>query len=476
MKPKRVVAGFDSATSMLRVLSAYNAGRDLPLAGEAPRVLEGAVELVADAANRAPRALKQRVYAAAGRAEAVPRHRVGEIDSDALASWVADHHPRKQAEVAFVGSSNGALTHLAAALEAPWLPQTLLIPVRRGGVPPEDASADLRRMRPAGEELVRANPDWRLHHMHDPNQDRLMISGMCYFRVKWLRLPDAYRRFLREHLVPGGTLVVPDCGLRWPTTRVGDRYVFQHGGFGGAGPEEIRDGSERIRAFLRTQGSEYTRFVGPEPDGDSPEAEWGFAPELMDDLRELADEQGWTLLRLRYDEPESLSPAVAELYRDWYRRRGLSPDRLLVESFMLVEPYWALRTGSVPFWTVFNTEPSLRVLEEYLDRVPDYEEIRLTLFSHGVESVGLAGADRWARVLDRAVKVGSFLGTDPSAFPRDFAVFARVRRDLARMRGRRPMPPRLPWREAAGFLDDTEGVELAVEPNREPEAGWQSNG
>ncbi len=463
MTPERSVAGFDSATSLLRTLSSYNAGGDVPLAGEAPGTLEGAVALAAQAANRAPRRLKERVYAAAGWSEAVPRQRVGEIDSDELASWVTGHYPGKQSEVAFVGSSNGALTHLAAALEAPWLPQTLLIPVRRGGVPPDDASADLRRMRSTGEELVRANPDWRLHHMHDPNQDRLMISGMCYFRVKWLRLPDAYRRFLRSRLVPGGTLVVSDCALRWPTTRVSDRYVFQHGGFGGAAPEELRYGSERVREFLRAQGSDHTKFDGPEPDGDGPEAEWGFAPELMDDLRELADEEGWTLRRLRYAEPESPSPAVAELYRDWYRSRGLPPDRLLVESFMLVEPYWALRTGSVPFWTVFNKEPSLRNLEEYLDRVPDYEEIRMALFSHGVDSVGLARAEEWARVLDRATKVGSFLGTDPSAFPRDFAVFARFHRELTRVRGRQPMPPPMRWPEAAESLAGADGVELVKE-------------
>ncbi|WP_159941690.1 MULTISPECIES: hypothetical protein [unclassified Nocardiopsis] len=463
MRPHKAVAGFDSATTMLRALASYHAGRDVPLTGEGPGALEGAADLLAGAANHAPRWLKERVYAAAGWAEAVPRKRVGEIDSDALASWIAGHYPDRQSEVAFVGSTNGALTHLAAALEAPWLPQTLLIPVRRFGVPPEDGAADLREMRATGEELVRANPDWRLHHMHDPNQDRLMVAGMCYFRVKWLRLPEAYRRFLRSRLAPGGTLVVPDCAMRWPTTRVSDRYVFQHGGFGGAEPEELRHGGERVREFLRAYGSDYTRFVGPEPDGDSPEAEWGFAPELMDDLRALAEEEGWTLRRLRYAEPESPSPAVADLYRDWYRRRGLSPDRLLVESFMLVEPYWALRTGSVPFWTVFNKEPSLRNLEEYLDRVSDYEEIRLALFSHGVESVGLARAQEWARVLDRATKVGSFVGTDPSVFPRDFAVLARFHRELTRVRGRQPMPPPMRWSEAAAFLAEADGVEVLKE-------------
>lgn len=463
MKPQRIVAGFDSATAMLRALSSYNTGEDVPLAGEAPGALEGAVAAVAGLANKAPRRLKEKAYAASGWAEAVPPDRVQEIDSDELAAWVTKHYPHKQAEVAFVGATNGALTHLAAALEAPWLPQTLLIPVRRGGVPPEDASADLKKMRPVGETLVESNPDWRLHHMHDPNQDRLMIAGMCYFRVKWLRLPDAYRAYLRRALAPGGTLVVSDCAMRWPTTRVSERYVFQHGGFGGATLEELRHGSERVRGFLRAHDSDYTEFVAPEPDGDSPEAEWGFASEMLDDLQELADEEGWTLRRLRHEEPESLSPAVAEVYRDWYRRRGLPPNRLFVESFMMVEPYWTLRTGSVPFWTVFNKEPSLRALESYLDSVPDYEEIRLSLFSHGVESVGLARADEWARVLDRATKVGAFLGTDPSAFPRDFAVFAKVRRDLARIRGRQPMPPQLRWEEVADSLTEFDEVEVLAE-------------
>ncbi|HIY41642.1 MAG TPA: hypothetical protein H9836_10985 [Candidatus Nocardiopsis merdipullorum] len=463
MKPQRIVAGFDSATAMLRALSSYNAGEDVPLAGEAPGALEGAVAAVAGLANKAPRRLKEKVYAASGWTEAVLPDRVQEIDSDELAVWVTSHYPYKQADVAFVGATNGALTHLAAALEAPWLPQTLLIPVRRGGVPPEDASADLRKMRPVGETLVESNPDWRLHHMHDPNQDRLMIAGMCYFRVKWLRLPDAYRAYLRRTLAPGGTLVVSDCAMRRPITQVAERYVFQHGGFGGATLEELRYGGERVREFLRSYGSDHTGFVAPEPDGQAPEAEWGFAPEMLDDLRELAEEEGWTLRRLRHEDPRSLSPAVAEVHRDWYRRRGLPPNRLFVESFMMVEPYWTLRTGSVPFWTVFNEEQSLHALERYLDSVPDYEEIRLSLFSHGVESVGLAHADQWARVLDRATKVGSFLGTDPSVFPRDFAVFAKVRRDLARVRGRQPIPARLRWEEVADLLVEFDQVEVLTE-------------
>ena len=461
MRPRRAVAGFDSATAMLRRLAAFD-DREPEDPGSATRALAA----VAAAANRAPRSMKERLYAVSGWAEAVPRHRVAEIGSDALAEWVTDHYGGGRRDVVFVGSANGALTHLAAALGARWLPQTLLIPVRRHGVPPEDGREDLRRMRSAGEALVRANPDWRLHHMHDPNQDRLMIAHMCYFRVKWLRLPPAYRDFLRATLPRGGTLVVSDCSLRSPTTAVGERYLFQHGGLGGTTQDELRHGGPRVRAFLRAQGSEYRSFVAPEPDGEHPEAEWGFAPELMADLVELADREGWRVVRLRYDEPESLSPAVADLYRDQYRWRGVPPDRLLAETFMLTEPYWALRTGSVPYWAVFNTERSQRALADYLDRSPDFEEIRLGLFSHGVESVGLSGAADWARVLERATKVGTFLGTDPERYPRDFAVLFRFRRDLARVRGRRPLPDPLSWEEVARELAGKPGVDVVPERGR----------
>jgi hypothetical protein len=53
------------------------------------------------------------------------------------------------------------------------------------------------------------------------------------------------------------------------------------------------------------------------------------------------------------------------------------------------------------FWTVFDTEPSRRALLSYLDgAATPYDEIRLMLFSHGVESAGLASIPAWEEVLD----------------------------------------------------------------------------
>ncbi|MEV0824804.1 hypothetical protein [Nonomuraea rubra] len=459
VRPQKAVASFDSATGMLRALSRFLHDRDVPLLGQAPGVLEPVAAAVAGAAARLPRAAKEKAYAVSGWAEAVPLRRVPEIRAEELARWVSGHYPPGPYPVAFVGSSNGALVHLAAALRAPWLPQTLLLPVRRRGVGPDDPRGDLRATRAAGEALLAANPELVLHHMHDANQDRLMIAGMTYFRVKWRRLPEAYRRFLEESLPAGATLVVPECGLSWPVTRVGPRYVFQHGALGGATREEYEHGGPRVAGYLSRYGAGRERWDYPPADGESPEAEWGFEPELLADLEELAARNGWRLARMRFDEPEDLSPVVADLYRSWYRRRGLPADRLLVECFLLLEPWWALRSGSVPYWMVFNAGQSHARAMEYLDGADPFDEIRLMLFSHGVESVGLAGVADWRRLLERARKVGVFTGVDTSTYPRDFAGLIRAHRELSRIRTTYPMPLPLEWEAAEEFLGKREELD-----------------
>jgi hypothetical protein len=133
---------------------------------------------------------------------------------------------------------------------------------------------------------------------------------------------------------------------------------------------------------------------------ESLEAEWGFEAALRDDVERLAGQQGWRVVRLIFEQPEDLSPVVADLYRQWHRERGVDERRLLVESFILMEPYWALRTGSVPFWMVFNKEPSAQALTRYLDRTEPFDEIAMMLFSHGV---GVGGA-RSNRAVARAAR------------------------------------------------------------------------
>ncbi len=317
-----------------------------------------------------------------------------------------------------LGSSNGALVHICGALGIPMLPQTVLVPVRRGKIDPDDPEDDIARsMEPARAMLAR-NQDVVLHHMHDPNQDRLMVQRMTYFRVKRTRLGPVYENFLHERLEPGATIYLAECGLSWPTTSVQDRHVFQFGALGGATTDEFMLGGDRVAEYLSRHGADRERWV-----------------------------------------------PLADFFREWHKKRGIGANRLLVESFVLMDPYLAMQTGSVPYWMVFNKEPSADNLERFLAEREAFDEINLMLFSHGVDSIGLPPIERWEAVLKKARNRGRLSGVDPEAYPRDFAVFVRYRDPLVReVEERYPVPPPLPLEHFEAFLrqrGEESGVTLA---------------
>jgi hypothetical protein len=432
------IANFDSASGMLRATAAYLHGKDFPGMGTTPT----AMEPIADLINKLPKPIQEAVYIAGSAGEGLSPDKLGEVKAENVAQWMTKEYPQRQYPAVAIGSSGGALVHLCAALDMPWLPQTWLIPVQHQGQinvdePKEALQWGMKYAKP----LLDANPELQLHHMHDPNQDRLTIQGMTYFRVKRLRLGETYERFLKNSLPPGGTIFLVECQRTWPTTRVGDRHIFQSGALGGATPEEFFEGSERVERYLARYNSHRRRWDSPEPDGERPEAEWGFQPELRDDIERFARQHGYRVRRIVFEEPEHLSPFVAEFYRWWYKQRNIISNRLVIESFLLTEPMWTLRTGSVPFWMKFNMEPSLEYLEQYLDSTDPYDEIYLILFSHGVDAVGLPSIDRWREVFKKARKHGQFIGVEEDKFPRNFATLIRYNTDFQRIiSSRYPLP------------------------------------
>jgi len=382
--------------------------------------------------NWLPQLPREWVYSVGGMTEAVSQKQVGGIDIEGISRWITGLFPERPFPAAFVGSSNGALVHVAAALGAPWLPQTFMCPVRHVGIDPDDPQQGFEAGRPIVEALLASQPDLSIHHMQDPNQDRLMLKTMSYYRLKHRRLPEAYRRFLKDYLPAGSTLYVDVCTRKWPVTRTSPRSVFQFGAVGGATIEEYFQGGERVRAYFERYGVDRTRWNPPEPNDEAPEAEWGFEPALLDDIRALADQMGWRVVRIVFEDPEAFSFMTAAIYRDWYRELGVDPHRLVVDSFILMDPHRTLALRALPFWLVFNVEPSARTLSRFLDQEPQFDEIDLMLFSHGTEGIGLASIDEWRKLISRG-RTGRFLGVDEDLYPRDFATLIRFYRDLSRI-------------------------------------------
>jgi hypothetical protein len=436
--PRRSFASFDSATALVRALSLCLRGQEYRAlgmaAGRAARVPEALGPLV----EKVPVRGREWLYAVGGWCEAVPPRALARVSGDSVARWFVDRYPQRRYPAVAIGSSSGAVVHLCAALGIPFLPQTFLVPVRHPGIHPDEPRDALEWGRQPGRTLLEANPDLQLHHMHDPNQDRLMIARMAYFRVKWRRLPVPYRSFLERCLASGATVLVSDCRQTWPTTQVAERHLFQFGAVGGTAAEEMLDGSERVARFLKRYGSHRREWDAPRPDRERPEAEWGLEPALLEDLRPLARERGWRLRRVAFEHTEGLSGPVADLYRSWYERRGLAARGLLVESFILLEPRIAIASGWVPLWLKFPVDSSVEYLARYLATAAPYEDVRVTLFSHGTESVGLAPPRRWEAH-------GTLLGVDPAAFPRDFGSLFRYHRALRALGvgAQMPAPPTL---------------------------------
>jgi hypothetical protein len=445
-RPPDFIANFDSATAMVRATAKFLDGKDFPALGLSPLL-----KVPAARANLLPRSVRRLLYIFSGWNESIPPKELADVRAEELSQWIAREYPEREYPAAAIGSSNGAGVHLWCALGIPWLPQTFLVPVRQP-VHPDEPKDAMEIGREPGRVLLDANPDLQLHHMHDANQDRLMVRKMTYFRVKRRRLGEAYTRFLEDRLPPGSTIFVSECRRTWPTTRIADRHVFQHGALGGATEEEFLEGSERVEEYLDRYGSHRRRWDSPEPDGRSPEAEWGFEPELLEDIRALARRRGYRIRRIAYTEPEDLSPLVADLYRWWYAERGITARRLLVEQFIVMEPHWALRTGSVPFWLEFNMERSYQTITRYLDSADPYNDIRLMMFNHGVEAVGLPSADEWSSIFSRARHHGDWVGADPSEFPMDYAQFARYHTDVQKIPERHLMPAPLTQDQLDAFL------------------------
>jgi hypothetical protein len=447
MSPPGFVAGFDSASAMVLANAAFLRGEGFPALGN-PTFLKPPFKLI----RHLPESVREKLFIIGGATETVSPRRVHRLDMGAVTRWLEEAYPDTRYPAVAIGSSNGALTHLWCALGIPFLPQTLLIPAR-DRVHPDDPMAALEKGREPGRRMMEAFPDLQLHHMHDANQDRLMVRVLTYFRVKRRVLGD-YERFLRQRLQPGGTIVVVDCRRRWQTTRIGERHVFQHGAVGGATEEEFHEGSERVAEYLERYDSPVRRWHGPEPDTDSPEAEWGFETALLDDIRRFADEHGYRVRVISFEDPMDPSPFVADLHRSWLARRRIPSNRLVVSSFVMMDPHWTLRTGSVPFWMTFNMRPSLEALERYLKTADPYDEVLLMQFQHGVEAAGLPAKEEWEAVLGLARRRGETLDVSLEEYPRDLSHYARYDDALRRqVPARHPLPPPLTLDEVTHFLD-----------------------
>jgi len=445
------LAGIDSAGALVDATARALKGQGFPALGR-PKPLQYLVS----ASDMIPVRLRRRIYAAATGFEAISHAKADKVDLEAIAAWATEQYEAPSFPAVIIGSSSGALSHLAALIGAPILPQTFMIALLRKGGGIDDPAGDLEQARAPAQRLLDANPGVVLHQMHDPSQDRLSLRHITYFRTKFRRLPKAYVDFLTQRLAPGGTIIIANCKRRWPTTRVSDRHVFQFGAEGGMEPDEYHEGSARVRDYLHYYNVGIDKWSAPKPDSESPEAEWGFEQALEPEILALARKQGVRVVRVSFAEPDDPSATVAEFYRSLILKRGRTPSALVGSSFILIEPWMALHSDIVPYWKTFNSGPSFSKLRAYLERAEPYEAIKLMIFPHGTESVGLPAIEDWEKALSMGRNQGEFLGVNRRAYPHHFSGFARYHSDMRRSAGISGAPLNSTWQAFESFAGGPE--------------------
>lgn len=397
------------------------------------------------------RAVRARARLPRGRG--IPLDRVRHLRIDDLDGWVVRQYGRGPFPVVVIGSASGGALHLAAALRAPFLPQTTLSPVRDLATRVDDPAGAMAALAPTTRLVAENNPRVSVYHVHDPVQHRRMLEGTAHLRLKRRRLGRPYERFLEERLAPGGTILQVECTGDWRVHAVGERAYFQFGRPGGLSEREYHAPGERVARFLEREHSPVRAWEPPEMEERRPEAEWGFEPELGKDVTVFAEQYGNPLRRLVSREPDDHSPFVADLLRWWYGRLGRPTDRLLVESYLRSDPVWAMRTGSVPFWLRSAMEPDLGRLRDYLEAADPYDTIHLGLFPYGVAAPGMVPLDRWEELLaDHALRHGELIGVDRDTYPAGRGGAAGYRRAVESIPSRLPLPGRLDISDVDRFL------------------------
>ena len=398
------IGQFDSASTMVRVLAAALEGQHTVGLAMPKRF-----NVVARASQFIPPSLRSRLFSLGAANEAIELKDLGPKDGPRAAEWVTSQYKNlRKAPAIFIGATNGAVADLAAGLGAPWLPQTFLVLVRRK-VDPDDIAAVIQHGQRMTDRLADNFPGIVTQQMHDPLNDRGNAAQAAYLRMKWHRLPDAYRDFIRNHLEPGGTIFITGCRYQWPSLQLGKKHFFQLGGYGAIAAEDL----------LSRYGYSYSDAWQLRP-----EAEWGYEDALTADIQDAAAAIDARVLRLNYDDPQALSAPISRLFiKD-------DPRHLLVTNFNMLAPAFIQRSDAIPHWVVFNDQKSLSELANFLRTHGPFERIDSLLFQNGAEAEGQALASDWLNVLSAHTTSARLLGLSPAQHPHDFASFDRYRQSL----------------------------------------------
>ncbi|MEV4640604.1 hypothetical protein AB0J80_25000 [Actinoplanes sp. NPDC049548] len=377
----RVVCADSLGAGLLEATARAVAGHDcrdmnrVPILGQRPTVRED---------------VRQDALAYDAAEEALPVGLAARLDADAVASWITAQYPADAYPGVLLGSGHGAVTHLAAALGAPWLPDgfTVTVPWPGGAVGDWETAMDWGSV--VADSIVAANPDVSVRQVHDPVQRGSLCGTTITLHVRWRRLPAAYRSFLRSRLEPGAHALMVRDVRTWPVLELAPGHSFQLGSpVSGWEPDDYTLDNPALRRTLAALDE--VRWAAPYPDVPRAVAEVAGDPDFATDLRRCAT----TPSRIRYARPWALSAFVAGLYRRWLAAERGGGEHCVISSGTLLDPWLTLTAGLVPYWLESSARPSVEAAEWWLAGSAGFDTVTVLPQPPGSRSEAYAPGAQW---------------------------------------------------------------------------------
>lgn len=258
----------------------------------------------------------------------------------------------------------GATAQISLAMGAPFLPIAFVMTLRGGSVRGETREYFMRSF-DLSKSITQDNPEIMAIQHFDPVHDGWITRWANHLRLKLLSLPEIYKNYIRRNLTPGGSICYLDCGARWLRYRVGERNIFQIGGWGDISPQEFINGSTRLKNYAeKARLTGYPWHLDGYPLEEGPESEWGCEEDYLNSLRDFCQENGYRLIHISLPDPHDFSTLAFKCTQSLLEKANRRPAGVFIEMFSQFDPTITMRSGLLPVWLVFNTHISLDYLRK----------------------------------------------------------------------------------------------------------------
>lgn len=337
--------------------------------------------------------LRARVLASDALVEALPVDQVARLDAGAVAEWIIGRYRAAAYPAAVLGSPHGSAAHLAAAMGAAWLPSgfTVSVPWPGGEIGDWEGAAGWGAA--LAERILDANPGVTVRQVHDPLQRGPLCATTVTLHVRWARVPEAYREFLRSRIAPDGAALLFRDLRNWPVRELSERHSFQLGSpVSGWEPPDYTLGNPSFQRSLAVLGE--SRWADPDPGLPGRYAEFSGEPGFDHDLGGC----GVASYRVLYPRPGVLSAFVADLYRRWLRADDRPDGHCVVGSGALLDPWQVYASGLVPYWCEAATRRCVEGAEWWLAGSEPFDAVSVLPQPPGVLSDAHAVAGQWRSI------------------------------------------------------------------------------